>query len=385
MIKVLHLIKALGRGGAEVLLSEGLALADRQRFEFSYGYLQTKPDDMAEALRAQGARVDCFQLDGNLKMLLCARRVARHLREHDIDLVHAHLPMAGVVARMAGRMAGVPVVYTEHNVIESYHRYMRVLSRATWALQQRVVAISPDVEESIYRHMGRRVPVQIVFNGVNTDTFTPSSELGESARARLGIPPDVPVIGTVSVFRRQKRLDIWLKAARRILEYEPQTKFIIVGYGNQAPAVRQLADDLGLSEAIEFVGLQRDVRPFLAAMDVFLMSSEWEGFGLAPVEAMAMKIPVVATDVQGIRNVITHGETGLLATFDANVADNLAALVVRILRNADDREMFCRRGREAAVMRYSLQRMQRELESIYERTIHGPIVPTTAMAFEVDR
>ena len=113
MIRILHLIKALGRGGAEVLLREGLALANRQRFDLSYGHLRDYPDQVAAELRAQDARVDCFHLNGNARMILGARRVARHLREQRIDLVHAHLPIAGFVARIAGRLAGVPVVASD--------------------------------------------------------------------------------------------------------------------------------------------------------------------------------------------------------------------------------------------------------------------------------
>ena len=84
--RVFHIIKALGRGGAEVLLTEGLAVADRQRYVYSYGYLKTCPDDVADDLRAQGARVGCFHLDSNMQMLLGARRIARYLREQHIDL-----------------------------------------------------------------------------------------------------------------------------------------------------------------------------------------------------------------------------------------------------------------------------------------------------------
>src|SRR5690606_15988385 len=167
-MKVLHLIKALGRGGAEVLLTEGLGVADRDRFSYSYAYLQSKPDDVAADLRAQGARVDCFHLDSNLSTLLGARRVARHLREHQVDLVHAHLPVAGVVARLAGRLAAVPVVYTEHAPASSYHPLVRLLGRLTWRWQDRVVAISKDVSDSIRAHAGEVVPVRTVWNGVNT-------------------------------------------------------------------------------------------------------------------------------------------------------------------------------------------------------------------------
>lgn len=370
-MKVLHLIKALGRGGAEVLLAEGLAVADRERFEYSYGYIQSYPDDVVESLRAQGVRVDCFHLNGNLQMLLGARRVARYLREHGIDLVHAHLPMAGIVARLAGRMANVPVVYTEHGTPHQYHPALKRLHRLTWQWQEQVVAISDDVSESIHDHIGRRVPVETVWNGVNTSVFKPTHHQEYKVRDALGIPPDAPLVGTVAVFRDtpQKRLDVWLDAARLISDEIPGTHFLMVGDGLLRSKLEAQVAALGLVEVVHFAGRQVDVRPYLAAMDLFLMSSAYEGFGIAPVEAMAMEVAVVATNVEGIRNVVSNGETGLLGAFDENAAQTLARLVVELIQHPERRRRLAVAGRRSAVEKFSIERMQRELEAIYDRVV----------------
>lgn len=368
---MLHLIKALGRGGAEVLLTEGLGVADRDRFAYSYGYLQSQPDDVVADLRAQGARVDCFHLDGNVGMLLGARRVARYLREHEVDLVHAHLPVAGVVARLAGKLAGVPVVYTEHAPVSSYHPIVRRLSNLTWQWQEWAIAISEDVADSIRAYAGKEVPVQTVWNGVNTTRFSPMHEARRTIRSSLGIPAGVPVIGTVAVFRPEKRLDVWLEAAQKIRAEVPGAQFILVGDGSLRGRLEGQAEARGIADAVHFVGRQSDVRPYLAAMDVFLMSSAYEGFGLAPVEAMAMEVAVVATDVEGVRNVVTSGETGLLAAFDERVADTLAERTIGLIRDPERRRALASAGRRDAVARFSIVRMQRELEAIYERAIAG--------------
>src|SRR3712207_3826346 len=112
-IRVFHLIKGLGRGGAEMLLPEGLRFADRDRFEYSYGYFLPWKNAMVEALETQGVEVTCFGGRNNLQILLAARVVAAHLKRARIDLVHGHLPIAGVVGRIAARLAGIPMVYTE--------------------------------------------------------------------------------------------------------------------------------------------------------------------------------------------------------------------------------------------------------------------------------
>ena len=370
-IRVLHIIKALGRGGAEVLLVEGLAAADRDRFDFRYGFIQSRPDEVANDLRARNAPVHCFHLDGNLKMLLGAIRVARFLKRERIDLVHAHLPMAGVVARMAGRLAGVPVVYTEHSLPDRNRPLLRQLCRQTWCWQREVIAISEDVARSIGHVYGDRVPVRTVWNGVNSAWFEPSAITKSEGREQAQIPESAHVVGTVAVFRDapEKRLDIWLQAAQRIHQVVPHAHFLLVGDGPLRGRLEEQAADLGIGGVTHFVGRQADVRPFLAAMDVFLMSSAFEGFGIAPVEAMAMGVPVVATDVEGVRNVIDHGRTGLLAAFDANVAQSLAASVVSLLENPERRAALASDGRREVEQRFSIVRMQRELEEIYERVI----------------
>lgn len=364
-IRVAHVIKGLNRGGAERLLVEGLRVADGDRVGLQYAYFLPQFSDVAADLRSLGAPVHCFDTPSAAAMLLSARRVARYLSRVRADVVHAHLPLAGVVARIAGRMAGVPVVYSEHNVIEPYHRLTRLASRATWGLQDRVIAVSPDVAASARRHGGDRVPVQVIMNGIDTSRFDPRHVDGPRCRWDLSIPASAPVIGTVAGFRPQKRLDIWLDAARRIREAIPDAHFVVVGDGELRPDLERDVDRLGLRGAVRLVGKHVDVRPYLAAMDVFMVSSEYEGFGLAPVEAMSMRVPVVTTDVAGVRNVVRPGEGGERVPFGEDASAGLASAVVDLVRDPDRRGRQGDAARALAVREYGLERMQRELEAVY--------------------
>ena len=363
-VRVVHVIKGLRRAGAEVLLAEGLRAADRGRFHLSYAYFVAAHDDVEADLRALGAAVHCFDTPGAAAMLASVGRVARHLRRVRADVVHAHLPLSGAVARLAGRAAGVPVVYTEHNVVEPYHPLTRLASRATWALQDRVLAVSPDVARSARRHGGRRVPVQVVTNGIDTDRFDRQRVDGGACRRALGVPPGALVVGAVAGFRRQKRLDVWLEAARRVRAEVPGAHFVLVGDGELRPDVERAVAEHGLGGAVRLVGVQDDVRPYLAAMDVFMVSSEYEGLPLAPLEAMSMGVPVVATDVAGVRGVVRPGEVGALVPFGGGAA-GLASAVVGLARDPARRERQGRAARALAVGSYGLERMQRELEAVY--------------------
>lgn len=366
-LHVVHVIKGLGRGGAEVLLVEGGRVADRESFIYSYVHFLPAHEGIAQALRAQGAGVEQIGSGSKLSVLASVFGLARYLKRVKADIVHAHLPLSGVVARLAASMAGVPIVYSEHNVMDRYHPVTMAAVRLTWKMQSLAIAVSPDVENSIHRNVGTVVDTQVVLNGINTDAFArPIEQVRRQVRSDVGIPDSAPVVGTVARFRPAKRLDLWLQSAALIRSRLPDAHFLIVGDGELRSEIDRDVADLGLQDAVHMVGLQDDVPPYLSAMDVFLMSSEFEGFGLAPVEAMSMGVPVVSTEVSGIRNVLAD-TSGILVPFDNNVAAGLADAVVEVLADEEAASKLASLGRQSAVNKFGIGRMQRELETIYKK------------------
>jgi L-malate glycosyltransferase len=366
-IRVLHLIKSLGRGGAETLLVEAARLADPAGLVHRVGYFLPWKDQLVPALRATGAEVECFGGRSSAAILLKAPRVAASIRRHRIDLVHAHLPVSGAVGRIAGRLAGVPVVYSEHNLQQRYHRLTRSLNARTWGWQARAIAVSGDVAESIRTHIGNSVRIDTVLNGVNTNRFVRHEHTNPALRNALGIPAGAPLVGTVAVFRTQKRLDLWLQAAARIREAVPAVRFLIIGDGPLREQVQASIAELGLAEVTIRPGLQADVRPYLAEMDVFMMSSEFEGLPVALLEAMAMQCVPVCTAVGGIPEAITHGQNGVtVAPGDAN---GLAESVVTLLADRQRLAALGVAGRATVIERFSMQRMADDLERIYREVL----------------
>jgi L-malate glycosyltransferase len=365
-IRVFHLIKSLGRGGAETLLVETLRSADRTRYDYRYGYLVPWKHALVGDLQAQGAEVTCLAGGGTASLALAAPRIARQLRTWGADILHCHLPVAGTLGRLAGRLAGVPVVYTEHNRMENYRTLTRRAALATWGLQQRVVAVSAAVAASIGRHAGDNVPVTVVRNGVDISHFQRSAE-STSVRAMLGLPTSAPVIGTVAVFRQAKRLDLWLEAAAAIKRELPDACFVLVGDGPLREQVEQDIRRHGLSGAVSLPGLLTDVRRYLDTFDLFMMSSDVEGLPVAVLEAMAMECPVLSTAVGGVPEVIRDGETGLLV--ERGDVRALASAAIAVLRDAGTRRAMARRAREHVVSEHSIERMTRDLEMLYADVI----------------
>jgi glycosyltransferase involved in cell wall biosynthesis len=326
-------------------------------------------DALVEPLRALGAEVNCFATPGVVSMMTACRRIALYCRREGIALLHCHLPLTGVIGRVAGLLAGIPVVYSEHSKQEGYHPLTRLASRLTWRWQKDVVAISEAVKKSIEHNLGARIPIRVVLNGVDTRRFTRDPATGLDVRRKIGIPDGAPVVGTVAVFRTPKRLDHWVDAARRVHRQLPDAHFIVVGDGPLMTEIREAARAAELTSAIHFAGLREDVRPWLSAMDVFMMTSEVEGLPLALLEAMAMECAAAATAVGGIPEVISDATVGVCVA--PGEIHALSDRVAELLQCPEARQTMAKAGRQTVEQRFSIVRMTREIEAIYDLVLNG--------------
>lgn len=365
--KILHLIKSLGRGGAEMLLPISYKYASHDQFEYSYAYFLKGKDDLVYLLKENGAQVHSFEAGGNREILLSAFSLAKYCKSNKVDIIHAHLPIAGVVARIAGRIAKIPVVYTEHNLMERYHPITRFLNKSTFAMQAHVVSVSRDVEQSIRKHTNTKVPVSTVLNGIDTLQFKRDLIGGEELRKQYTIPMDATVIGFVAVFREQKQLPVWLKVAATILKSHPDSYFLLVGAGPLSDEIENLRDTLGLRNRLILPGLKENVRQHLSAMDIFFMSSKFEGLPLALLEAMACECAIVATKVGGIPEVIESGISGLLVSDQSQ--QEMAEALRFYLTNKEEIKAHGIAARQRVEEAFSIQRMVKELEGIYRSLI----------------
>jgi glycosyltransferase involved in cell wall biosynthesis len=364
----MHLIKGLGRGGAENLIPL-LVRNGGEQFEYSAGYFLPWKDALVGELEGLGVRVHRFSARSAPGVVGTVPKVARTLRREKVDLVHCHLPVACVAGRLAGLLAGVPVVSTEHNLQSRYHALARAANFATWRFQALAIAVSNQVAESIVRHLPGSVPVKVVHNGIEISTGDDRGRSRREIRARLGIPEDAPVVGTVAVFRSQKRLDRWADTAALVAASHPSARFLVVGDGPERENVERWTAERSLSENLIRVGLVENVWPYLAAMDVFLQSSDFEGLPLAVLEAMAAGLPIVATDVGGVKEAVRHGKNGFLSTTRAPM--ELAGDIERLIDDPIRARRMGSAGRTTVAEEFGADRMAREIESTYHEVLDG--------------
>jgi glycosyltransferase involved in cell wall biosynthesis len=361
MRKVLIVIKGLGRGGAELLLLSAAPYLDRERFSYRFAYLLPWKDALVGDLTEAGLPVHC--LDG-AKGAGWVGRLRSLVGGERIDLVHVHSPVAAAGVRLAaGRQARV--VYTEHNVWGRYHRATYAANLATFPRNDHVFAVSDEVRASIRYPGPMRLlplpPVETLHHGL--DPAAVAAWGGQDgARAELGIPQDVPLVGSIANFKAAKDHANLLRAAVVVRAALPDVRFLLVGQGPLEPQTRRLAAELGLDGTVIFAGFRSDAHRLAAEFDVFTLSSAYEGLPIALIEAMALGRPCVATSVGGIPEVVSDGAQGVLVP--PRDPDALAGGLLRLLGDPALRARMGVAARERADD-FDIRKAVHRMEQVY--------------------
>jgi glycosyltransferase involved in cell wall biosynthesis len=360
---VLVAVKGLGIGGAEKLIAESAKVWDRDRFDYHVVYALPWKDQLAGPLADLGIPVECIGGDRGLTPPSWVR-LRRHATDIRAALVHAHLPAMGAVARV---VSPVPVVYTEHNVAGSYRLPVRLVNRLTYRRNVAVTAVSQAVADSIARYPGPGATV--VSNGVACEV---SSAAAAAARTELGIDATTPLVAHVGNIRPHKGHANLVAAVRLLVERVPDVRVVSIGgekNDGDLARVRGLAADAGLARHLVFLGRREDALSFVAACDVFVNPSDFEGLPVAVLEAMALERPVVATAVGGVPAIVHDDVSGLLVP--AKDPHRLAEAIAMLLEDVDRAKALAAAGRKIVERDYSLEAMVRTIESMYEHVLRG--------------
>jgi len=347
-----------------MLLPETLKLHNHEAFEFHYIYFLPWKNQMVEAIEQAEGKVTCLSAKNNLQLLLKFNEIKKYCKQNQIQLIHAHLPWAGFVSRWVHGITRIPVLYTEHNMQERYHVLTKLINKFTFNSQTLGIGVSEDVTQSILKNIAPKIPVKTLLNGVNTDSFQRNGR-DHSIRDQYNIPKEAVVVGTVAVFRFQKRLELWLEIMKKAIDQNPNIYGIIVGAGPLQSLIVQKHQELGLEGKVFFAGLQTEVRPFYEAMDIFLMSSSFEGLPIALLEAMSMSTAILTTDAGGIKEVIRPQIDGVIVPVDE--WESLESHLVNWSKNEEEIKRFQVAARKRAVENFSLKVMVNALENQYNK------------------
>ena len=374
MVRVLHVLPNLYPGGGERMAVHLMGNLDRRRFEVRAVSLYEPVDSDLKELLAQ-AEVPVWNLGKrpgfDPRMFA---RITRALRRFRPCVVHTHLN--------ALRYALLPMLYhgvsamvhTVHNLAErEVDRPGIWLHRLAFRRGVVPVAIGQEVAASISRVYGIR-GFPSINHGIPVEVYGRPRVAREVWRRQEGIAPEDTIFVCVAQFRPQKNHRLLLEAFAKGAAAHPRAHLLLVGQGEQETRLRKQVEALGLRRRVHFMGLRTDIPEVLAAADVFVLSSDWEGSPISVMEAMSAGKPVISTAVGGVPELIENGGSGLLVP--RADSESLARAVNRLATNPQMRKAMRTVAAKRATERFSVKTMTEAYEELYEAMLAGDLAFT---------
>jgi glycosyltransferase involved in cell wall biosynthesis len=322
------------------------------------------PGEWAPELTGAGIRVTSLGRAGGFEPSL-ARRIARLVDHERIGMIHCHHYSPYVYGALATILRpSVGLVFTEHGRLSDAppSRKRRLVNPWLSRLPGAVCAVSADLKKYLVQSGFPEDRVEVVYNGIADVAPVPQASRA-ALRAELDVPADAFLVMSIGRLDPVKNLSLLLRAFAVALAGDPRLSLAIIGDGPERAALEAQARELGLEGRVAFAGYRRDAARFLAAADLYVSSSTYEGVSLTILEAMAAGVPVVATEVGGNPEVVVHGETGLLVP---GLCAPLSCAITGLARDEIRRRHFGDAARTRVVRHFSIDRMVGRYAELYQ-------------------
>lgn len=375
-INLLYVITKLELGGAQkqlLSLAKGL---DRQRFNI---FLYTAWDGLliSDFLSLDDVtiiRSRYLERPINLiKDLLALIEIYRFIKKNKIDIVHTHSSKAGILGRLAARLARARIIiHTVHGW--SFNDYQPwflrkiyiALERLACASTDKLIVVSEyDKQIGINNRIGRKDNYTCIRYGIDYQEFKDSKE--QDLRGELKINKDSLIVGNISCFKSQKSPQDFIKLAYLVNQVIPNTKFILVGDGFLRCRIEKLINKLNLQDKVILAGWRRDIPRILSTIDVFVLTSLWEGLPITVLEAMAANLAVIATNTGGVGEVILDEDTGFLVS--PGDVQGLSRKLINLLRDKNLRKTVGQRAKECLGSNFTVGNMAKNTQDLYDQLI----------------
>jgi len=368
ILRVLHLVETLEVGGTETQLMH-TALRQHSLHHVTVGCLRAE-GPWLEPLQRAGIPIVEFRKEKRLLSLSGLRemlRLAIFLRRKNFHVLHAHDLCANLVGVIAARLAGTPIIISSRRHLADLEwwctRWRNNIIRSVYGLSTHVIVNSASIRDLLVARDGLPSEmIRVIHNGVDVERFI----LARPDKRRLfpSVESRSKLIAVVAnMYSPVKGHDSLIAAASSVCRDDSDTIFVLIGDGRERPTLEQQVKRAGLEKYFLFLGSRTDIPELLACCDISVLPSESEGLPNAVLEAMAAGLPVVATSVGGVPEIIEHEVNGLLVPPQDAVA--LSAEILRLLRENDLRQRIAQAGRERVLTRFSFTRLVEQLEALY--------------------
>ncbi len=296
-------------------------------------------------------------------------------KQSKADLVHVAMAWTetGGTRLWLAHRCRVPAIISVHNAFP-YHEFTSWHEDILFEAFQTVRGIY-GVSDSALEHFLKtfskfilpKTLLKVIYNPVDTERFIPSEINRNSSREKFGIAENDLLLGVVGRLDNQKRPELLIKVFAVLKNQFPQLKLVFIGQGNLEKQCRQQVAELGLSDSVYFLGFQKNIEQILPMLDIHVLLSQREGFGIATAEAMACGIPVVATDVPGSRDILSNSNAGFLVTKDdfEEIVKQLSALIIDV----EKREKMSKAGPSEVRQRFAKELIEQQLKEFYQAVL----------------
>ena len=360
-LHIMQMTDVTGRGGAEKALVDLALGLDRSRYHVTVCATRTA-GNYQPLLDAAGVRSVILERHSRRDLTKLAGLV-RRLRRERVHILHTHLFGSNTWGRLLGKLAGVPVIIAHEHWSSKAQKEVWV-DRLLYRLSDRILVPSAASKRIVMELEG--IParyIDVIYNGVDMSRFSPGADRS-AVRGELGLPEDALVVGTVGRLSADKGgQDHLIRAVAGVRRDHPAVRLLVVGDGPLRSGLEELAAT-ELGDAAQFTGQRTDVARLLGAMDVFVLPSLREALPIAVLEAMAMRLPAVATRVGGVPEVVEDGATGFVVPPGDEVA--LRAALARLVDDAELRDRLGAAGQAHVHAHFTLQQMVRQVEHLYD-------------------
>lgn len=376
-VKVLHLITRLIVGGAQENTVYTARFLDPQLFDVDVicGPQTGSEGSLIEEALASGVKLSILpELVRELnpyKDFIAFLKLYFILRKNRYAIIHTHSSKAGILGRLAAKLAGTPIIiHTVHGW--SFHDYMSrwrkrlfiTLEKISAMFTYRLIVVTQkDIEKGLKHGIGKPNQYHLIRSAIPLAEFLDTPSNPNQLREELGIPLNAAVIGTVGRLSPQKNPLDWLQIAAQIAAQKPECYFLLVGDGPLRNQVETQIDALHLRNRVILTGLRRDVPQLLSVIDVFLLTSLWEGLPRVIPQAMCREVPIVAYASDGVAEVIEHGRNGMICPpGEIHLA---AQYCLQLLDSEELRVKITKEAKKIATEQFDLRIMIQQLERLY--------------------
>jgi glycosyltransferase involved in cell wall biosynthesis/folate-dependent phosphoribosylglycinamide formyltransferase PurN len=381
-IRVLHVITRLIKGGAqENTLLTVLGLREKgYQVMLASGPTYGPEGEIATVVRRQNIELAIIpglvRQVNPIKDLASLIKLYLLIRKYRFDIVHTHTSKAGIVGRLAAKLAGVPIiVHTPHgHVFHSYFggfesRLYRFLEMIFSCFCDKIITLTDNCKnEHLQFKIAPAKKFVTIPSGVKVEEFSGSFDNNDIKR-ELGISLERKVIGTVARIEPIKGVSFFVEAMPQVLEKFSSSHFLLVGDGSQRDFLQKRVKELGISDNVTFTGIRQDVSRMISVMDIFVLSSLNEGMGRVLVEAGLMGKPSVATNVSGIPELVKNGKSGILV--EPSSSSELSKGIMDLLAHPEKAKLFGENAKKIMNEDFSAQKMVDKIDNLYKGLMKG--------------